>query len=91
MFNIFKKKPAEDVTSAPEAVPVIADEVTTEAKIELTWGQRLKQGLAKTRQQLSGQLNSLFGGGKIDAETYDELETITHVGHRRGCYSKIAG
>ena len=76
MFNIFKKKPAEDVTSTPEAVPVIADVVTTEAKIELTWGQRLKQGLAKTRQQLSGQLNSLFGGGKIDAETYEELETI---------------
>ena len=76
MFNIFKKKPAEDVTSTPEAAPVIVDAVTTEAKNELTWGQRLKQGLAKTRQQLSGQLNSLFGGGKIDAETYEELETI---------------
>ena len=76
MFNIFKKKPAEDVTYTPEVVPVIADVVTTEAKIELTWGQRLKQGLAKTRQQLSSQLNSLFGGGKIDAETYEELETI---------------
>ena len=76
MFNIFKKKPVEDVTSTTEAVPAVADVVTTEAKIELTWGQRLKQGLAKTRQQLSGQLNSLFGGGKIDAETYEELETI---------------
>lgn len=76
MFNIFKKKPAEDVTSTLEAEPVIADAITTEAKGELTWGQRLKQGLAKTRQQLSGQLNSLFGGGKIDADTYEELETI---------------
>ena len=76
MFNIFKKKPAEDVTSSTEAAPVIADAVTTEAKNELTWGQRLKQSLAKTRQQLSGQLNSLFGGGKIDDETYEELETI---------------
>ena len=76
MFNIFKKKPVEDVTSSTEAAPAIADAVTTEAKNDLTWGQRLKQGLTKTRQQLSGQLNSLFGGGKIDAETYEELETI---------------
>ena len=76
MFNIFKKKSVEDVTSSTEAAPVIADTVTTEAKNELTWGQRLKHGLAKTREQLSGQLNSLFGGGKIDAETYEELETI---------------
>ena len=76
MFKLFKKKPAEVVTSATEAAPAIADTVTTEPKNELTWGQRLKQGLAKTRQQLGGQLNALFGGGKIDAETYEELETI---------------
>ena len=76
MFNIFKKKSAEDVTSSTEVAPVITNAVTTETKNELTWRQRLKQGLAKTRQQLSGQLNSLFGGGKIDAETYEELETI---------------
>jgi fused signal recognition particle receptor len=38
--------------------------------------ERLKQGLSKTRNLLGGQLNSLFGGGKIDAETFDELETI---------------
>ena len=37
---------------------------------------RLKQGLSKTRNLLGGQLNVLFGGGKIDAETYEELETI---------------
>ena len=76
MFKLFKKKPAEVMTSATEAAPAIADAVTTEPNNELTWGQRLKQGLAKTRQQLGGQLNALFGGGKIDAETYEELETI---------------
>ena len=76
MFNIFKKKPAEVVTSTAKTAPTVTDTVTSDAKNELTWGQRLKQGLAKTRQQLGGQLNALFGGGKIDAETYDELETI---------------
>ncbi len=42
----------------------------------LSWGERLKLGLAKTRHQLGNQLSGLFGGGKIDAEVYEELETI---------------
>ncbi|WP_020184141.1 MULTISPECIES: signal recognition particle-docking protein FtsY [Methylotenera] len=76
--------PAEIIP--PSATPVIAqptDVVPKEAeqkkvteKIELSFTERLKQSLSKTRQQLGGQLNSLFGGGKIDAETYEELETI---------------
>jgi fused signal recognition particle receptor len=32
--------------------------------------------LAKTRNQLGNQLSGIFGGGKIDAEVYEELETI---------------
>ncbi|HEY9099926.1 MAG TPA: signal recognition particle-docking protein FtsY [Thiobacillus sp.] len=42
-----------------------------------SWAQRLKQGLAKTRGKLGGQISSLFGvGRKIDADLFDELETI---------------
>lgn len=41
-----------------------------------SWTERLKQGLAKTRNQLGNQLSGLFGGGKIDAEVYEDLETI---------------
>jgi fused signal recognition particle receptor len=36
-----------------------------------SWGERLKAGLARTRVQIGG----LFGGGKIDAAVYEELET----------------
>lgn len=88
MFNFFKKKPENTaeaqtpeltsserhVTATPDtpAAPVAAAEPIP----ELSFTQRLKQGLAKTRQQLGGQLASLFGGGKIDADTYEELETI---------------
>ena len=36
-----------------------------------SWSDRLKAGLARTRVQIGG----LFGGGKIDAELYEELET----------------
>ena len=35
-----------------------------------SWGERLKAGLARTRVQIGG----LFGGGKIDAAMYEELE-----------------
>lgn len=63
MFNPFAKK------SEPVTPP------TTEAP-GLSWTQRLKNGLAKTRQQLGGQLSALFGGGKIDEGIYEELETI---------------
>ncbi len=36
---------------------------------------RLKQGLAKTSQNLGSGLAGLFSGRKIDAELYEELET----------------
>jgi len=65
MFNIFKKTPA--ATTAP----------TAEASItEPSFKERFKQSLSKTRKQLGSQLAGLFGGGKIDAEVYEELETI---------------
>ncbi len=41
------------------------------------WAQRLKVGLAKTREKLGGQLAGLFGAGrKIDEVLYEELEAI---------------
>ncbi|MGQ0522955.1 MAG: signal recognition particle-docking protein FtsY [Betaproteobacteria bacterium] len=44
------------------------------------WLDRLKQGLAKTRQQLNTQLSGLFSPGrKLDEELYDELETVLLV------------
>ena len=92
MFNIFKKKPQPDANTpdASTEVKVVdvsetpaesanlntSSSVIESVKIELSFTERLKQGLSKTRLHLGGQLNSLFGGGKIDADTYDELETI---------------
>lgn len=80
MFNIFKKKPeaGQDSDLKQESVDAVAStpEFPATENETLSFTQRLKLGLAKTRQQLSGQLNSLFGGGKIDDETYEELETI---------------
>jgi fused signal recognition particle receptor len=60
MFDFFKKDKPE----------------SSETNTNKSWTERLKQGLSKTRNQLGNQLAGLFGGGKIDAEVYEELETI---------------
>jgi fused signal recognition particle receptor len=74
MFDFFKKDKPQDknkVTVAP-----VQAEATQEKPVTLSWTERLKQGLAKTRQQLGSQLSGIFGGGKIDAEVYEDLESI---------------
>ena len=83
MFNFFKK----DKTPAPAEKNVQAGSseqqaVTTEANApqadepQISWTERLKKGLSKTRSQLGKQLTGLFSGGKIDEDVYEELETI---------------
>ena len=64
MFDFFKKD------KTPEA------QSKAEAPAQISWAERLKQGLSRTRSQLGNQLASLFGGGKIDEDVYEELETI---------------
>jgi len=80
MFSFFKSKkdPAEaDGTPASPGTDASAA-AGVEAKPEepISFAAKLKQGLARTRQNLSKQLSSLFGGGKIDEALYEELETI---------------
>ncbi|MFN3750008.1 MAG: signal recognition particle-docking protein FtsY [Thiobacillus sp.] len=67
MFSFLKPKAKPDAGTRPDAA----------AASRPGWAQRLKAGLAKTRDKLGGQLAALFGAGrKIDAELYEELETI---------------
>ncbi len=62
MFSFFKSK-AEAEVPVPEENP--------------SWAERLRSGLAKTRDVLNTPLGELFSGGaKIDAGLYEELETI---------------
>jgi fused signal recognition particle receptor len=54
-----------------------APPVKTESPARLSWAQRLKAGLAKTRNALTGQITGLFAGhAKIDDDLYEELEAI---------------
>jgi fused signal recognition particle receptor len=70
VFSFFKPKPS------PETV-VPDDETAAPEASRANWAQRLRQGLARTREKLGGQLSGLFRAGrKIDTELFDELETI---------------
>jgi fused signal recognition particle receptor len=69
MFDFFKKAKTPPNAEPNKPLPI-------EAEASKSWAERLKQGLAKTRNQLGSQLSGLFGGGKIDADVYEELETI---------------
>ncbi|BCL76915.1 hypothetical protein JHS3_26510 [Jeongeupia sp. HS-3] len=63
----------------PEPVAATAATIVVaqpQDKPKLSWTERLKAGLAKTRDKLSKNLAGLFGGGKIDEELYEELETV---------------
>ena len=73
MFNFFKKDKPEPSAEESKLKPA---EAATGAEAGKSWTERLKQGLAKTRNQLGNQLAGIFGGGKIDAEVYEELESI---------------
>ncbi|WP_459949933.1 signal recognition particle-docking protein FtsY [Denitratisoma sp. agr-D3] len=65
MLSFFKKKDAEASQENSQA--------TAEAP-KLSWTERLKAGLSRTRAQLGGGLAGLFSRGKIDDELLEELE-----------------
>lgn len=68
MFDFFKKDKTPEAQTKAEA--------TSDAPSKASWAERLKQGLSRTRSQLGNQLAGLFGGGKINEDVYEELETI---------------
>lgn len=43
---------------------------------KMGWAARLKQGLTKSRDQMAKSLATVFGGGQIDEDLYEELETV---------------
>ena len=71
MFGFFKKPSSDSNEAQNQASPL------TPTPSKPGWAQRLKAGLAKTREKFGGQIAGLFGAGrKIDEALYEELETI---------------
>ncbi len=66
MFGFFKAPSPADKPAEPE-----------KTASRPGWAQRLKAGLAKTREKFGGQIAGLFGAGrKIDEALYEDLEAI---------------
>ena len=53
---------------------VVSEAIETQPK--LGWAARLKQGLTKSRNHMAKSLAGVFGGGQIDEDLYEELETV---------------
>jgi len=63
-----------EVVPAKGEPAAVAETVVAPAP-RLSWGERLKAGLARTRQQIGGGLANLFGLRKIDEDLLEELES----------------
>ncbi len=88
VVEVIETAPVADQITRPIAPPAMINEVRVDAFVppsdlaqpqerpKLSWTERLKMGLAKTRDKLGKSLASVFGGGKIDEDLYEELETV---------------
>jgi signal recognition particle GTPase len=80
VFGFFKSGKPNPVPDAVDALAPPPSPVEPAPPVEaprLSWAQRLKQGLSRTRGALTGQITSLFGvGAKIDEALFEELETV---------------
>ena len=80
-FEQVKEAVAETVSEAVEQVQGAVAETLVEAPApaeehKLSWAARLKQGLTKSRDKMAKSLAGVFGGGQIDEDLYEELETV---------------
>ena len=76
-----KEEAVEAVSEAVEQVQEAIAETPAEAPApveeqKLSWAARLKQGLTKSRDKMAKSLAGVFGGGQIDEDLYEELETV---------------
>ena len=69
----------EHSVQTPENTAVATSSETSEpseTEPKLSWAARLKQGLTKSRDKMAKALAGVFGGGQIDEDLYEELETV---------------
>ena len=76
-----KEAAVEAVNETVEQVQEVVAEASAEAPApveeqKLSWAARFKQGLTKSRDKMAKSLAGVFGGGQIDEDLYEELETV---------------
>ena len=82
--NLTPQKPKKVVTKEKKPTPQKPKKVVTKEKKPTPQkssffglGEKLREGLTKTRETLSAQFTDLFTSNKIDDSFYDELEMIS--------------
>ena len=71
-----EQEPAAEKAQAVEDQPVEEQPAEEQPAETGGWTARLKQGLSKSRDKMAKSLAGVFGGGKIDEDLYEELETV---------------
>ena len=71
-----EQEPAAEKAQAVEDRPVEKQPAEERPAETGGWTARLKQGLNKSRDKMAKSLAGVFGGGKIDEDLYEELETV---------------
>lgn len=77
-------QPADDIAQRDVGdVPIVAAAAATvlasdndDAAPQDSWASRLARGLSKSRDKMAKSLAGVFGGGQIDEDLYEELETV---------------
>lgn len=70
---------ADNAVTLPKGFAAAASRPEPEPEtpaVKLSWFQRLRQGLARTSSQLTGQIAALFTKRKLDEDTLEELEDL---------------
>lgn len=80
VITVTPAQPLNEILQADgaESAPVSTDSTDQSSMSagKLGWAARLKQGLSKSRNQMAKSLATVFGGGQIDEDLYEELETV---------------
>ncbi|MDO4226382.1 signal recognition particle-docking protein FtsY [Neisseria sp.] len=77
MAEALKQPDSIATVAAPVPAAAAAAAAAEESEpAKLGWAARLKKGLTKSRDQMAKSLAGVFGGGQIDEDLYEELETV---------------
>ena len=75
VFDLFKRKPAQEPATAPDAPPPDSPREAPQAEVKRSWSERLKAGLGVSRAKLSGAVTGAFRRRVLDDQALDELES----------------
>ena len=76
MFDLFKRKPAQEPATAPGAPPSDSlPEDRPQSDVKRSWSERLKSGLGLSRAKLSGAVSGALRRRVLDDQALDELES----------------